>query len=154
MEFFDRNGRSVTKPAGREVTKRVSAYGLYIDGDRILLIKSNVHPHVWELPGGGLESGESLPEGLKREFMEETGYEIEELDEKPLAKGNSGFYADDVDKFCDSHRYFFRVRKAAQRSRFRDKGEVKEVAWLGHSEISASNVFHQQWEAIKVAMGL
>lgn len=35
------------------------------------------------MPGGGLKLGEDFVEGIKREFLEETGYEVL-VNEKPL----------------------------------------------------------------------
>ena len=37
--------------------------------------KSSIkHPNTWGLPGGQIETGESLEEGVLRELYEETGY--------------------------------------------------------------------------------
>ncbi|MFD2613175.1 NUDIX hydrolase [Paenibacillus gansuensis] len=49
--------------------------------EKILVIRKSLGPYVgqFDLPGGRLEVSESLEEGLKREFNEETGFKVEEL---------------------------------------------------------------------------
>ncbi|HXZ66570.1 MAG TPA: NUDIX domain-containing protein [Streptosporangiaceae bacterium] len=46
------------------------------DHDRALLIQRADNGH-WEPPGGVLELGESIEDGLRREVLEETGLHIE-----------------------------------------------------------------------------
>lgn len=50
----------------------------FVDG-RVVLIKRRFEPMAgrWSLPGGTLELGESLHEGLAREMREETGLVVE-----------------------------------------------------------------------------
>ena len=59
---------------------RVSAYGLILDGDRILLCRLSKELPRWEgswtLPGGGLEFGESPEAAMIREVEEETGLQV------------------------------------------------------------------------------
>ena len=38
----------------------------------------------WELPGGGLDFGEDIHAGLKREIEEETGLEVRSISDKPI----------------------------------------------------------------------
>lgn len=54
-------------------------YGIYIEGGKLLVINKNAGPYInrFDLPGGSLEEGETLSEAMKREFLEETGLEIE-----------------------------------------------------------------------------
>jgi 8-oxo-dGTP diphosphatase len=50
-----------------------------LDGDRVLLARRG-HPPLegeWSLPGGAVEVGETLREGLMREVLEETGLTVE-----------------------------------------------------------------------------
>ena len=52
---------------------------LIFDGGRILLVERGKEPLKghWSLPGGVLETGETLAQGLIREVREETGLEVE-----------------------------------------------------------------------------
>ena len=54
---------------------RPSVYALIRDHDRVLLV-TNTTSQGYYLPGGGLESGESLEEALHREILEEAGITI------------------------------------------------------------------------------
>ncbi|MCY4017904.1 MAG: NUDIX hydrolase [Chloroflexi bacterium] len=45
------------------------------DKGQILLVRT--HRRGWEIPGGQIEIGESLIDGLKREVLEESGVQVE-----------------------------------------------------------------------------
>ena len=46
---------------------------------RILLVKRAYGPKNWTTPGGRLEAGEAPTEGLIREVLEESGYQVRPL---------------------------------------------------------------------------
>jgi 8-oxo-dGTP diphosphatase len=54
---------------------------LIFDRGKILLVERGTEPlkGYWSLPGGVLETGETLHEGVVREVREETGLEVEPL---------------------------------------------------------------------------
>lgn len=62
---------------------RIVLTGILRDKNLFLIVRRNenddLYPGAWEFPGGHLEDGETLKEGLKRELMEEIGF-IEEFD--------------------------------------------------------------------------
>lgn len=55
---------------------------LIIEHNRILLVERGREPlkGCWSLPGGVLETGETLEQGIRREVLEETGLVIEPLE--------------------------------------------------------------------------
>lgn len=68
----------------REYPERpvVGVGGVVIEDDRVLLIRRGAEPLLgqWSIPGGTLELGESLQEGVARELLEETGLRVRVLD--------------------------------------------------------------------------
>jgi len=57
----------------------VGVGAVVLDGSRVLLIKRGHAPlkGQWSLPGGGVETGETLEQAIAREVLEETGLTIE-----------------------------------------------------------------------------
>lgn len=60
----------------------VGVGGVVISGGRALLIRRGSEPlkGEWSIPGGTLEVGETLAEGVGRELREETGLEVKILE--------------------------------------------------------------------------
>lgn len=57
----------------------VGVGAVIFDADRVLLVRRGHAPlqGEWSLPGGALETGETLEEGVKREVLEETCLVVE-----------------------------------------------------------------------------
>lgn len=66
---------------------RPSVYGVLIERNKILL---STQWDGYDFPGGGVNNDETLEEALKREFIEETGIEIEI--KQPIYCGTSFFH--------------------------------------------------------------
>lgn len=60
----------------------VGVGAVLFENGRVLLVKRGRPPQegVWSLPGGALEVGELLADGLRREVLEETGLEVRVLE--------------------------------------------------------------------------
>ena len=60
----------------------VGVGAVVVDGGRVLLVQRGREPLKgnWSLPGGMLEVGESLTQGVIREVGEETGLQVEPLE--------------------------------------------------------------------------
>jgi 8-oxo-dGTP diphosphatase len=70
--------------SSREYPERplVGVGGVVIDNGRALLIRRGSEPlrGEWSIPGGMLELGETLEEGVARELLEETGLQVRVLE--------------------------------------------------------------------------
>ncbi len=82
---------------------------LIFDGGRLLIVQRASDPFkgYWSLPGGILETGETLDQGVRREVREETGLEVEplsvfEIFERIIrdAEGKAEFHYVVVDYLC------------------------------------------------------
>lgn len=62
--------------------RRVTCSVITMQDSKVLLVKRALDPEkgAWALPGGYLFYGETVEECAEREFEEESGYELEELE--------------------------------------------------------------------------
>lgn len=70
-------------PGSRQYPSRpfLGVGALVFSEDRLLLVERGKEPlkGYWSLPGGILETGETLEQGIRREVLEETGLKVEPL---------------------------------------------------------------------------
>jgi 8-oxo-dGTP pyrophosphatase MutT (NUDIX family) len=99
--FYDRRGNVVAPDTHSLIKPRRGVFALVIAvSDNAIMLSAEVcAPGVPELPGGGIEEGETLDEAIKREWAEEVGIAFDV--EGPLRRFQHvrGFYADDRNEF-------------------------------------------------------
>ena len=77
-QVMDSSREEVRKLYGNRLRLRVC--GLYREADQLLMVRHrSIGPTdtFWCPPGGGSQFGETATEALVREFLEETGLEVE-----------------------------------------------------------------------------
>jgi 8-oxo-dGTP diphosphatase len=120
----------------REYPERplVGVGGVVVWEDRVLLIRRGGPPleGEWSIPGGMLELGESLREGVRRELEEETGlavsvHELIEAFDRVTTdeEGKWRYHFVILDYLCEA------VRGESQAG-----SDVTDVAWAQEAELS------------------
>ncbi|MCA0147210.1 NUDIX domain-containing protein [Rossellomorea vietnamensis] len=118
-------------------------YGIYIEDGKLLVIHKGAGPYInrFDLPGGSLEEGESLEEAMRREFLEETGIEIE-IEEQI---GVSDFKFPSVWRdFTNVHHIavYYSVRKIGGEISIPEQFEGQDslgAVWVSEHEVSREN---------------
>ena len=120
----------------REYPERplVGVGGVVIRDERTLLIRRGSAPleGEWSIPGGMLELGETILEGVRRELLEETAIEVRVLD---LIEVFERVTRDEVGKL----KYHFVILDylcEAVRGEAQAGSDVTDVAWARESELS------------------
>lgn len=75
--------QGLLREAADQGVERVVVAAVIRDGDRVLLLERSPGDYLggmFELPSGGVETGETLDEALRREVAEETGFTLIGID--------------------------------------------------------------------------
>jgi 8-oxo-dGTP diphosphatase len=127
----------------------VGVGGVVIAGGRTLLIRRGSAPMEgqWSIPGGMLELGESIVEGVRRELAEETGLDVRVLDlievfERiiPGEGGRTRYHFVILDCLCEM------VSGQAQAA-----SDVTDVAWAREDELEKYSLTEIATRVIKRA---
>ena len=149
--FTDEFGEEHEKP--KEITPkwRVSGYAiLRSDKGNILLVRPSWDVSKWQLPGGAIEIGELISEGIIRECHEETGYTIE-VDACPFSAGERNFYCKTEDTFFQSLFLIYHGTLASERRNQEEilKDEIVACEWVSPELLNESNVHPIFWPTIQ-----
>lgn len=141
MYFTDSRGNQIKLPQGKSVSWRISGYAILQNKNKFLMIKSG--NGLWHFPGGGIEQGESIQEGVIRELLEETGYYIIP-DVQPHHLNEQKFYHTSKDEFYNSIQLFYKAQLQNQNineSAITKRDKERERKWIAIDEINLE-VFH------------
>jgi ADP-ribose pyrophosphatase YjhB (NUDIX family) len=141
-------------PERREYPERpiIGVGGVVISDGRVLLVRRGGPPlqGQWSIPGGILEVGETLMEGVRRELAEETGIDVrvrtlievfERIDRDPSGKAQYHFVV--LDYLCEA------VRGIALAG-----SDVTEVAWAAPFELEKYSLTEIAGRVIRKAFEL
>ncbi len=129
-----------------ELKFRPSVYGILIEDDKILLSKQW---DGYDFPGGGIEIDETIEVALKREFIEETGIEIEPI--MPIHCETDFFKPDYAEKYKGQYwncvMMYYIVKKTGgelSKDNFSDveQGYADMPVWMNLGDIYKNKFFN------------
>jgi len=126
----------------QSIFERIATRAIVLKGDKILLLYTQRYDD-YTLPGGGVDSGENLVEGFKRELSEETGASnIRNIKEFGLYEEFRPWYKDDFDIMkMQSYCFSCEIDEQLGDTNFEDY-EIKngmKVVWLPIKDAIAHN---------------
>jgi 8-oxo-dGTP pyrophosphatase MutT (NUDIX family) len=153
--FLDQLGKTHVR-THEPVMDRLSLYALVVRDDSVLMVFPQKGRGLWELPGGGVDPGETIQEGIARECLEETGYSVfVPPGSEPFISSEKNFYSASGDYWNAVIRVYLGTLVAAEQDSSKinsakdDPDEIESVAWKSLRELSEENVHPIHWEAIR-----
>lgn len=129
----------------------VGVGAILFDAGRVLLVERGRPPQegCWSLPGGAVETGELLADGLRREIREETGLEIRVLEivevfERILrdGEGRTEYHYILIDYLCEKTGGDLRAGDDVRRAEWVERGRLGEYNITAGTLAVIEKAFH------------
>jgi len=128
------------------LTMRPSAYAVLRNSGDVALVTNKLSGKYY-FPGGGIEPGERITDGLKREVWEEAGIEIET---GPLLRfAEDFFYYDPLDRGFHGLLFYFacRPQSLALSSQYQTDDGEGHPQWVAVDSLTAAD-FHNHGDIL------
>ncbi|MCK9379001.1 MAG: NUDIX domain-containing protein [Candidatus Moranbacteria bacterium] len=127
---------------------RPSAYAIIKKGDEIVMLRNKGNGKLW-LPGGGIEIGEKIEDGLKREIREEIGIDVE-VGRFLLMKENF-FYYQPLDEAYHAFLFFYQCEYiSGELKKESDDLESKNPQWVKIQDIKKEDLSDMKDDIFKL----
>jgi len=141
----------------------VGVGGVVIEDGRALLIRRGSEPlrGQWSIPGGTLELGESLVQGVVRELKEETGLEVRVLDlievfERIFSDADGPGVSSGTSQAARPRFHYVIADYLCERvsGEARAGSDVTEVAWAGKDELPSYHLTETATRILRKAFAM
>jgi 8-oxo-dGTP diphosphatase len=154
IKCLDKNGKEYEFDES-EYVYRKSVYGLVVfEGKVLMIVDSRVGR--WEIPGGGVDEGESDRQALERELVEETGLKIDTSGIKLIDRVLGYYYSIGNKTPWKTDRIYYIVKLISSPDELRKEGngdDVEKAAFIKISEMEfLQNVGEVDLEIIRKAV--
>lgn len=143
-QVFTNADNEVIEYDGSEVSWRVSAYGIVISDEKLLIIKNKLEK-LYDVPGGGIEMGEKVEDTLKREGLEEAGVVL--IPETLIYHTIDWFYKTSEKKFYQTLQLFYLAEIEGEMTTPTEP-EIEKVLWIPIKDLKKYHFLPQVNEAL------
>ncbi len=153
MQFFDLNNKPI-EYTGTPIEWRISGYGAVKNDKNEVLLVIPTWRETYDFPGGGVETTESISEGVIREVYEETGYQVNLNSSTPFFMSETNFYHNVVDKFYHSVNVYFSCSLLSDYQELSAinnavPDEITKVEWVSLDNLNEEDIYPFHYPAIQ-----
>ncbi len=148
--YIDRYGISHDIDSSIRIRDRSGAWLVCICDDKILFTHPDYAPDVPDLPGGGIDEGETALMAAIRELNEETELTIQSPQIVKQHHQFVHFFAEDVPEYWNYDQTYFLVRNGLEHLVFDGKKKVVEgyCEWIPIHDLSQYTIHHMHKKAL------
>ena len=154
-EYKNRDGSIVEPVPDADFYRREGAFILAECNDKILLVRPSLHnpTGIWELPGGGIDAGETPEQAAFRETIEETGLDLTGVALEKYFDHRVYLFLPQENHFWNYDQYYFSaiLKDDMLFDGIKDAPEDGHIQWVSKEEIQKITIKHSVIPAIKAA---
>lgn len=153
---FDDNVKQFIKNNVKGFPYRKSIYGLIIEEEKLLMVHK-VNSNMWDLPGGGIDPGETLHEAITRELQEELNirdFDILHISETtnkydwPDSEIEKNFKKNGINqRGQEQHFAIIKLKQRGKAIQLQEE-ELKTYKWVPLSKLKEYIGYEDEWEVI------
>ncbi len=154
VEYCNRDGAGYTPSETCKVFRREGAFIFLEQQGKLLMVKPVDGRSYWEIPGGGVDEGETFQQAAIREFGEETGFDLISANLEPVFEQRIYLYHRKEDFYWNYDQNYFKASGDFSDLVFEGIKEAPEeghIQWVNRDELQNVKIKHTVIPALKAA---
>lgn len=156
VKYCERDGSEHIPTETCKVFRREGAFVLVENQGKILLVKPVDGKGYWELPGGGVDQGETFQQAAVREAKEETGFDLSGASLTPVFEHRAYLYLKNEPEFWNYDQNYFEVSGHTLMAfdGIKDAPEDGHIRWVDKDDLKNIQIKGSVIKALKATKWL